>query len=90
MKKAAATHRSVGEPFVLVSIDRSNPPEGATGKDWYTYVIAQGDKTIEGQRRGTRASLTESVEEMIERLNERRMGKSGRNHLRLAPKNKKA
>lgn len=83
MKKAAST---AGEPFVLVSIDRSEPPEGAGGKGWWSYVISQGNNRIEGHRQGTRASLTKSLRETVDRLNERRMGKSGRNHLRLAPK----
>lgn len=88
MKKSALSQSSVTEPFQLVSIARSEPPEGASGKDWYTYVIAQGKNTIEGRRQGSKANLTASVEEMVDRLNERRMGKSGRNHLRLAPKKK--
>lgn len=86
MKKAAAS--TAGEPFVLVSIDRSEPPEGAAGKGWFTYVISQGENLIEGHRQGTRASLQKALRETVERLNERRMGKSGRNHLRLAPKKK--
>lgn len=88
MKEQAARATGKGDPFVLASISKSSPPEGSSGRNWFTYVITQGRNTIEGQRPGSRASVTEAAEELVERLNERRMGKPGRTHLTPAPKKK--
>ena len=51
------------------------------GADWHRYVIAQGNNTIFGYRQGNLKSVTTSVEEIVMRLNERRMGRRGRVHL---------
>ena len=87
-EQPAVSPTGKGDPFVLVSISKSNPPEGASGMNWHTYVIAQGRNTIEGQRQGSQSSVTQAVEELVERLNERRLGKSGRTHLTPGPKPK--
>jgi hypothetical protein len=38
-------------------------------------VITQGTNTIQGYRQGNLKDVTEAVNELIEKLNERRMGK---------------
>jgi len=77
----SASATAKGDPFVLVSLSKSKAPDGASGRDWYAYVIAQGRNTIEGRRQGSRSSVTEAVEVIVEQLNERRAGKAGRTHL---------
>jgi len=67
--------------FELSSINTTATPEGAPKATWYKYVITQGNNTILGQRPGTRKSVTAAVEEIVEQLNLRRAGKSGRVHL---------
>lgn len=67
--------------FQISSIKTTEPPEGAPKATWYKYVITQGNNTILGQRPGTRKSVTAAVEEIVEQLNLRRAGKSGRVHL---------
>lgn len=63
-------------PFKLESIARTATPEGAEGV-WHCYVISQGTNTITGVRAGTHAEVATLLEQMIERLNERRSGKRG-------------
>jgi len=75
------------EPFALKSITKSPPPEGADTENWHRYVIIQGKNTIVGQLQGTKASTERAVLEIIDRLNERRRGKTGR--VQLSPGRKK-
>ncbi len=75
------------EPFALKSISKSSPPEGVDTDNWHRYVIVQGHNTIVGQLQGSRANTERAVHEIIERLNERRRGKTGR--VQLSPGRKK-
>lgn len=75
------------EPFALKSMVKSPPPEGVDTDNWHRYVIIQGRNTIVGQIQGTKAAAERSVHEIIERLNERRRGKTGR--VQLSPGRKK-
>lgn len=61
-------------PFRVDSIVQVGAPPGSDGV-WHRYVISQGTNTIVGMRAGARAEVALLVDEMVERLNERRMGK---------------
>lgn len=74
-------------PFTLKSITKSEPPAGGDNDNWYRYVITQGANTIVGQMQGSRAASERAVQEIIDRLNERRRSKSGR--VQLSPGRKK-
>lgn len=74
MKPATATEAWLEVPFVLNSVTPVAAPEGSDGV-WHRYVISQGENEITGLRAGTHAEVTRLVDEMIERLNERRIGK---------------
>lgn len=75
------------DPFTLKSIVRSDAPAGAESDNWHKYVITQGANTIVGQLQGTKAAAERAVLEIIDRLNERRRGKTGR--VQLSPGRKK-
>lgn len=62
-------------PYELHSVAKTSPPHGSEGV-WHKYVIAQGTSLIVGVRSGTAAEVDCIVRDMIERLNERRMGKT--------------
>jgi hypothetical protein len=74
MKTAATTEAWLEVPFTLHSVTPAEAPPGADGV-WHTYVIEQGANQITGLRAGSRAEVTRLVDEMIERLNDRRIGK---------------
>ncbi len=74
------------DSFRVDSISKSDPPDGAEKDNWYRYVIIQGGNTIVGHRPGSLRSVTQAVEEVVGRLNERRFGKRGRVHLTSSPK----
>ena len=82
MTEAAAV---IALPYEMVSVEKIEPPTGSDGT-WHEYVITQGDNTIHGCRQGSLAAVTEAVEEIVVRLNERRSHKRGRTHLIMKPK----
>ncbi len=67
-----------GQPYELVTISNAKPPPGQSGADWHAYEIAQGKNVIRGCRRGPLKDVTLAVEDMVEQLNERRLGRYGR------------
>lgn len=73
-KAANRTEITVELPFKLESIAKAAAPGGAAGV-WHSYVISQGSNMIEGVRAGTHAEVTTLLNDMVERLNERREGK---------------
>jgi hypothetical protein len=74
MKAASATEAWLEVPFVRTSVAPIAPPEGSEGL-WHKYVISQGDNEITGLRAGTLNEVIRHVDELTERLNERRVGK---------------
>lgn len=75
MKPATVMETVIALPFTVDSISRTAAPKGAEGV-WHSYVITQGTNTIAGVRAGTQAEVTMQLNEMVERLNERRIGKT--------------
>jgi hypothetical protein len=77
MKKSAspATETVLELPFKVDSIARTAAPSGTEGV-WHSYVISQGPNTIAGIRTGTQAEVAVLLQEMVERLNERRAGRT--------------
>ena len=67
-----------------------DPPRGAVGTGWHRYIIQQGRNTIRGYKQGDFQLVTQAVEEIVARLNERRYGKMGRVHLVMSSQSKKA
>lgn len=94
MPSASPSTRKPGglddEPFMLKSLAKSQPPEGADSANWHRYVITQGQNTIVGHVQGSHAAAQRAVAEIIDRLNERRRGKTGRVHLSPGRKKKGA
>ena len=77
------------ENYEIELIEASDPPRDMEGSGWHHYVIGLGDIRINGYQQGSRKVVTESVQEIVVRLNERRFGKRGRVHLEMSAKPKK-
>ncbi len=82
------------QPYEVVSVQRAEPPPGAEGPNWYSYVIAfEGTDNIHGCRQGGLKTVTKAVAEIVAQLNERHVGqfsKPRRVHLVLKKKPRKA
>ncbi|HEY0687270.1 MAG TPA: hypothetical protein VGD45_33350 [Steroidobacter sp.] len=68
---------SIEQPFRVDEIVRAPAPDGGDSM-WHRYVISQGANTIAGLRAGKHVDVLSQVEAMVERLNQRRMGKRPR------------
>ena len=66
------------QPFKIIELIKTDPPEADDEREWYRYVISQGDKPIVGLRQGSKRSVKMAIEEVVLRMNERRLGKTGR------------
>jgi hypothetical protein len=71
------------EPFRIIEFAKADPPSGQPDTEWYRYVISQGRAAMAGMRQGTRESVIAAVEDIVNRMNERRLGRSGRVHLKM-------
>lgn len=85
-----ANPEAIGEDYCIVSVEPAEAPGDLGGKNWYRYVIDQGENRICGYRQGSRQGVTKSIEEIVERLNERRMGPKGRVNLNMSTYGKPA
>ena len=82
---------ALGQPYEIVSVQRAEPPPGAEGPNWYSYVIAfEGTNNIHGCRQGGLKAVTRAVEEIVAQLNERHLSKPRRVQLVLKKKPRKA
>lgn len=77
MKPAAVTEALLEVPFRLASITAAQAPPGCEGV-WHRYIIMQGTNEITGMRAGSHSEVQRLVDEMIERLNQRRIGKTNK------------
>ena len=83
-EKVEGRPSSQPEPFRLAAIERTEPPAGAAGKNWYRYTIRQGANSINGYLQGTQAVVKQAAEQIVGQLNERRAGRWGSRTTRAA------
>lgn len=62
--------------YRVLTVEKSDPPEGMQGDNWCRYVIQHGNSTIDGIKPGSVTAVTEHAETFAEALNSRR-GKGG-------------
>ncbi len=85
-RESAAPAQDYQQPFEFVELEQVEAPDGSDDGRWYRYVISQGGQSIVGHRRGTKKKVREAVNDIVQRMNERRMGRSGRVHLSMSKK----
>lgn len=74
MKPTSVTEAMLEVPFKLDSLSPAPAPAGMDGV-WHSYVIMQGTNRITGLRAGSRNEVSRQLDDMVERLNERRLGR---------------
>jgi hypothetical protein len=57
--------------YSLVSVEKTSPPTGMDGDNWYRYVVARDNSTIVGNMRGTLKQVTREAREFVDNLNDR-------------------
>lgn len=64
----------VGKQYQIISVEKTEPPEGMPEGNWHRYVIERGGSTIQGYQLGTLKSVKAYVEGFVKELNERTVG----------------
>ena len=75
---ASAEAQEAEGAYRLLAIEPTKAPDDSGGKDWFSYRISQGENLIRGFKRGSKASVTAEVEQIVVSLNERRGVRRGR------------
>jgi hypothetical protein len=57
--------------YQVVTVEKTDPPEGAISGSWYRYVIELDGQTIVSSRRGTLKQVTEYAKECAENMSNR-------------------
>ena len=70
--------KELADQFIVVSVEKSEAPQGTDGKNWYRYVIERGKSQIVGNMRGSLQKVTTEVDEFVENLNQRAALPKGR------------
>ena len=52
-KTASVVPPSISSKYVLVSIDKTEAPEGLPGTNWHQYIIERGNSQIVGKKPGS-------------------------------------
>lgn len=79
--KPVANAPELGEPYELLSVDKTDAPMEGDSGTWCRYMITQGNNTITGYKKGSRTAVTKAAKVIVADLNERRTGRRGRVHL---------
>lgn len=70
-----AKQAGAGAPtYRLVSVERTEAPEGAAERNWYEYVLADERSTLKGQRPGTLKQVTQYARQLAADLSNRARG----------------
>ncbi|MGD8644049.1 MAG: hypothetical protein PVI15_07165 [Chromatiales bacterium] len=64
------------EPFTVKLVEKSDPPAGASGADWYRYVVESSRSTITGYSHGSRAEVSRHAQTFVDELNARASGRA--------------
>lgn len=70
--------QQLADEFTVVSVEKSEAPEGAEGDNWYRYIIERGNSQIVGNMAGTMKNVKKQVDEFVANLNERTSSPNGR------------
>lgn len=57
--------------YQVLSVEKTDAPEGMPGDNWHHYVIGRGTTKIEGYKPGTLKAVTQHAETCAEELNAR-------------------
>lgn len=85
-KTAAAERPSlVPSPFKLVSVEKTDVPQGGADQSWYSYVLDNGRSQIRGKQCGSLKAVTAYANQYATELNARAVG----GHSTWAPRGRK-
>ena len=79
-------NKGLAAQFKVVSVEKSDAPQGSEGNNWHRYVVERGDSQIIGNMQGSLEKVKLKVNEFVENLNQRTASPKGNSQ--WAPANK--
>jgi hypothetical protein len=65
------TKKVIHMKYRLMTVEKTHPPEGMSGDNWYRYMIGRGSAKIVGRKPGTLETVTRYAEACTRNLNSR-------------------
>ena len=78
MSSVAKQAEPVNSQFKVVSIEKTEAPDGGDGDNWYKYIVARDNSEIVGNMRGSLQQVTKYANEFVDNLNTRATMPKGR------------
>ena len=69
--KVIPEESKIERKYHVISVEKTDAPEGLRGTNWHHYVIGYGKSQIDGIKPGTLAAVTEHAGNVAEDLNSR-------------------
>jgi len=71
MNEPQHNEKNMTRQFSVLSIEKTSPPDNGSGGEWYRYVIGHESTQINGMQSGSLHSVSQYVEQYVEKLNAR-------------------
>lgn len=75
----SADKYKVKSSFNVMSIEKTDTPEGMPGDNWYKYIIGKGSSEIQGLKMGSLKEVTAHANNVANDLSDRSKGKKTSN-----------
>ncbi|MCK5359301.1 MAG: hypothetical protein KAJ95_01670 [Gammaproteobacteria bacterium] len=59
--------------YEVTVVEKTTPPDGMSGDNWYRYVIERGKQIIDCKKTGTLKTVTEHADSVAELINSRHL-----------------
>jgi hypothetical protein len=70
-KEAISLNAAALRLYKVARVERADPPDGATGRNWHRYTLESGRSTITGHRQGSYRDVLAYATLCAEQLNTR-------------------
>jgi hypothetical protein len=63
--------KTIKGQYRVVSVEKTDPPEGMNGGSWHSYVIERGTSVVTGKKPGSLRAVTAHARQVVQDLNSR-------------------
>ena len=63
--------KTIKGQYRVVSVQKTDPPDGIKGGNWHSYIIERGTSVVTGKKPGSMRAVTAHARQVAEDLNSR-------------------
>ena len=67
----SAQLKTLKDHYRVVTVEKTDPPDGMGGGNWHRYVIERGTSVVTGKKPGTLRAVTAHARQVAQDLNSR-------------------